>query len=172
MIPLTQPSRRRLRLRPSHNAQIPLGRRQSRRRRPQHLLPGETLSPSSASSASLAPLTANVTSASDWARLVSTAESKFGGLDIVINNAGTSYRNKPTLEVTEEEFERVFSVNVKSVYLSVPACVPALKRRGGGSVVNVASVGVMRPRPGLVWYNASKAAVANVSSFLLSLALG
>lgn len=107
-------------------------------------------------------MTANVTSAEDWEMMVDTAVSKFGGVDAVINNAGTSYKNKPTLDVTQDEFDRVFAVNVKSIYLSVPVTVPALKKRGGGSIVNIASIGAMRPRPGLVWYNASKAAVANV----------
>ncbi|RMZ82785.1 hypothetical protein DV738_g1623, partial [Chaetothyriales sp. CBS 135597] len=104
--------------------------------------------------------------ANDWKATVDLAEAKFGGLDIVVNNAGTSYRNKPTLEVTEEEFAKVFAVNVKSVFLSVPAAVPALRRRGGGSIVNVASIGAIRPRPGLVWYNASKGAVANATKGL------
>jgi NAD(P)-dependent dehydrogenase (short-subunit alcohol dehydrogenase family) len=94
--------------------------------------------------------------------MVETAVSKFGGLDILINNAGTSYRNKPTLEVTEAEFDRVMNVNVKSIFFSIGAVVPELQKRGGGSIVNVASIGAMRPRPGLVWYNASKGAVANV----------
>jgi len=83
-------------------------------------------------------------------------------LDIVVNNAGTSYRNKPTAEVTEAEFDKCFTVNVKSVFLSIPAAVPALEERGGGAIINIASIGAIRPRPGLVWYNASKGAVANV----------
>jgi NAD(P)-dependent dehydrogenase (short-subunit alcohol dehydrogenase family) len=111
----------------------------------------------------IATVTGSVTDASVWKTLVSTAKEKFGGLDIVINNAGTSYRNKPTVEVTEADFDRCFSVNVKSVFLSIPACVPALEERGGGAIINVASIGAIRPRPGLVWYNASKGAVANVS---------
>jgi len=64
--------------------------------------------------------------------------------------------------VTEAEFDRVMAVNVKSIYHSIPVIVPAFKSRGGGSIINIASIGAMRPRPGLVWYNASKAAVANV----------
>lgn len=125
----------------------------------------EKVYPASAStSGHIAAITANVTSSADWAKLVQTAESKFGGVDCVVNNAGTSYKNKPTLEVTDDEFDRVFAVNVKSVYLSVPVAVPALKKRGGGSIINIASIGAMRPRPGLVWYNASKGAVANVRS--------
>jgi len=120
----------------------------------------------SASAAHIAPVTANVTSAEDWAKIIETAVSKFGGLDVLVNNAGTSYKNKPTLDVTEEEFDKVFAVNVKSIYLSVPAAVPALKQRGGGCIINIASIGAMRPRPGLVWYNATKAAVANASKGL------
>lgn len=64
---------------------------------------------------------------------------------------GTSYKNKPTLEVTEAEFDKVMTVNVKSIYWSIPAVVPALKERGGGAIINIASIGAMRPRPGLVW---------------------
>jgi hypothetical protein len=110
----------------------------------------------------VATVTGTVTEADTWTTLVSTAKEKFGGLDIVINNAGTSYRNKPTAEVTEAEFDKCFTVNVKSVFLSIPAAVPALEERGGGAIINIASIGATRPRPGLVWYNASKGAVANV----------
>ena len=110
----------------------------------------------------VATVTGSVTEADTWKTLVSTAKEKFGGLDIVVNNAGTSYRNKPTAEVTEAEFDKCFTVNVKSVFLSIPAAVPALEERGGGAIINIASIGAIRPRPGLVWYNASKGAVANV----------
>jgi 3-oxoacyl-[acyl-carrier protein] reductase len=98
--------------------------------------------------------------------MVDTAVSKFGGLDILVNNAGTSYKNKPTLDVTEAEFDRVMLVNVKSIYHSVGVAVPAMRQRGGGAIINIASIGAMRPRPGLVWYNASKGAVANVRHFM------
>ncbi|KIW66268.1 hypothetical protein PV04_08467 [Phialophora macrospora] len=114
----------------------------------------------------VALVTANVTSSADWQKIVDLAVSKFGGLDILVNNAGTSYKNKPTLEVTEDEYDRVFAVNVKSIFLSVAAAIPALKNRGGGAIINVASIGAMRPRPGLVWYNASKGAVANATKGL------
>ncbi len=83
----------------------------------------------------------------------------FGGIDILVNNAGTSHRNQPMLEVSEDEFDRVFAVNVKSIYNTAKACVPVLRGRGGGVIVNIGSTGGIRPRPGLVWYNASKAAV-------------
>jgi len=114
-------------------------------------------------SPSVVTCTGSVTDASTWKTLVDTARDKFGGLDIVVNNAGASYRNKPTLEVTEADFDTCFNVNVRSVFLSIPACIPALEQRGGGAIINVASIGANRPRPGLVWYNASKGAVANVS---------
>ncbi|KIW12566.1 hypothetical protein PV08_09843 [Exophiala spinifera] len=111
-------------------------------------------------------LTANVTVQADWDKMVQTAVDKFGGVDVLINNAGTSYKNKPTLEVTEQEYDKVMAVNVKSIFLSVGAAVPALKARGGGAIINIASIGAMRPRPGLVWYNASKGAVANATKGL------
>lgn len=106
----------------------------------------------------------DVTKSSDWKSAIETAIQKWGKVDILVNNAGTSYRNKPTLEVTEEDFEKVFDVNVKGVYLGCNAFVPqAIERKEGGVIINIASVGATRPRPGLVWYNASKGAVWNVS---------
>lgn len=117
----------------------------------------------------VALVTADVTVAANWGKMVDTALSKFGGLDILVNNAGTSYKNKPTLDVTEEEFDRVMAVNVKSIFLSVSFAVPLMRNRGGGAIINIASIGAMRPRPGLVWYNASKGAVANVRPLPTSL---
>lgn len=77
--------------------------------------------------------------------------------------------HQPTTEVTEADFDLVMRVNVKSVFLGTQAVIPRLIEQGdGGSIVNIASVGASRPRPGLVWYNASKGAVANVRSFPLS----
>ena len=87
----------------------------------------------------------------------------FGKLDIVVNNAGTTYRNQPMLEVSEAEFDRVFAVNVKSIYLMARAAVPHMRERGGGVILNIGSTAGIRPRPGLAWYNASKAAVNLVS---------
>jgi NAD(P)-dependent dehydrogenase (short-subunit alcohol dehydrogenase family) len=76
--------------------------------------------------------------------------------------AGTTYRNKPTDEVTTAEFDLVFNVNVRSIFMSVQAVIPLMRKQGhGGSIINISSTGSMRPRPGLVWYNASKGAVTN-----------
>lgn len=90
---------------------------------------------------------------------VGRAAEALGGLDILVNNAGTSHRNCPMLEVSKEEFDRVFAVNVKSIFNTAHACIPLMRRRGGGVIVNIGSTAGIRPRPGLTWYNASKGAV-------------
>lgn len=71
---------------------------------------------------------------------------------------------QPTLNVTEDEFDLVMNVNVKSVFLSIGAVVPRMIEGRGGSIINVASVGAIRPRGGLVWYSASKGAALTVSA--------
>jgi 3-oxoacyl-[acyl-carrier protein] reductase len=102
----------------------------------------------------------DVTKSADWARLAREAGPE---LAILVNNAGWTHRNKPYLEVGEEEFDRVYAVNVKSVYLSAMHAVPVFRRRGGGSIVNIASTAGVRPRPGLTVYNSSKGAVILMS---------
>jgi len=84
----------------------------------------------------------------------------FGPPDIVVNNAGTTHRNRPMLEVDEATFDRVFAVNVKSIYHMTQAVVPIMRARHQGSIINIGSTAAIRPRPGLTWYNASKGAVA------------
>jgi len=105
----------------------------------------------------------DVTRSDDWAELVKRAESKFGRLDVVVNNAGWTHRKKPYLEITEAEFDKVYAVNVKSVFLSARHALPTFRRQGGGCIVNIASTAGIRPRPGLVVYNSSKAAVILMS---------
>ena len=95
----------------------------------------------------------------DVSRMVQEALDIWGQLDILVNNAGTTHRNQPMTEVTEEEYERIFAVNVKSVYLSAKHIVPVMKKQGIGVILNVASTAGVRPRPGLVWYNTSKGAM-------------
>lgn len=87
----------------------------------------------------------------------------FGIPDIVVNNAGTTHRNQSMLEVEEHVFDRIFAVNVKSIYHMARAVVPLMKSRKAGVILNVGSVGSIRPRPGLVWYNSSKGAVSVMS---------
>ena len=95
----------------------------------------------------------------DVSRMVQEALDRWRQLDILVNNAGTTHRNQPMTEVTEEEYERIFAVNVKSVYLSAKHIVPVMKKQGFGVILNVASTAGVRPRPGLVWYNTSKGAM-------------
>jgi 3-oxoacyl-[acyl-carrier protein] reductase len=87
----------------------------------------------------------------------------YGTLDIVVNNAGTTHRNRPMLEVEESEFDRIYAVNVKSIFLSARHFVPHFRSAGGGAFVNIASTAAIRPRPGLTWYNGSKGAVVLTS---------
>ena len=95
----------------------------------------------------------------DVSKMVQEALDRWGQLDILVNNAGTTHRNQPMTEVTEEEYERIFAVNVKSVYLGAKHVVPFMKKQGFGVILNVASTAGVRPRPGLVWYNTSKGAM-------------
>jgi 3-oxoacyl-[acyl-carrier protein] reductase len=95
----------------------------------------------------------------DVSKMVQEALDRWGQLDILVNNAGTTHRNQPMTEVTEEEYERIFAVNVKSVYLGARHVVPVMKKQGFGVILNVASTAGVRPRPGLVWYNTSKGAM-------------
>jgi 3-oxoacyl-[acyl-carrier protein] reductase len=102
---------------------------------------------------------ADVTRSADWARLIAEAD----GVNIVVNNAGWTHRRKPYVEVTEAEFDKVYAVNVKSVYLSAIHALPAFRKQGGGCFVNIASTAGLRPRPGLTVYNSSKGAVILLS---------
>ena len=93
------------------------------------------------------------------ARAAKTAIEAFGRVNIVVNNAGTTHRNKSLMEVEAAEFDRIFNVNVKSILLFAQAFVPHMKEKGGGVFINVGSTAALRPRPGLAVYNASKGAV-------------
>jgi 3-oxoacyl-[acyl-carrier protein] reductase len=101
----------------------------------------------------------DVSKAKSVERAFARAIQKFGKLDILVNNAGISHRNQPMLNVAEAEFDRVFAVNVKSIYLGAQAVVPHFRTNGGGVIINIGSTAGIRPRPGLTWYNASKGAV-------------
>jgi len=97
------------------------------------------------------------------ASLVEGTAARFGRIDIVVNNAGTTHRNRPMLEVDEATFDRIFAVNVKAIYHMARAVVPQFRAQGGGVMINTASTAGLRPRPGLVWYNASKGAVISLT---------
>src|SRR6185312_14848509 len=106
---------------------------------------------------------ADVSKKKDVDAMVAEAVKAFGGLDIMVNNAGYTHKNQPMLNVTEEEFDRIFDVNVKSIYLAAVACVPEMEKRGGGVIINTASTAGLRPRPGLTWYNGSKGAAVTLT---------
>src|SRR5947208_16648726 len=80
----------------------------------------------------------------------------FGALDILVNNAGATHVNKPLLEIGEAEYDRIFAVNVKGVFFACQAAVPALRKRGGGVIIDIGSTAGLRPRPVLSAYNATK----------------
>jgi 3-oxoacyl-[acyl-carrier protein] reductase len=108
-------------------------------------------------------VTADVSDGDQVRAMIDTTVDAFGGLDILVNNAGYTHRNKPMAEVTDEDFDRIFAVNVKSVFLACRHAVPLIAKRGGGSIINTASTAALRPRPGLTWYNASKGAVVTAT---------
>jgi 3-oxoacyl-[acyl-carrier protein] reductase len=113
----------------------------------------------------------DVSSRSDIEALVEACTGQFGVPDIVINNAGMTHENQPMLNVDEQTFDRMFGVNVKSIYHMAHAVVPLMRKRKKGVILNVGSTAGIRPRPGLTWYNASKGAV-NLLSKSMAVELG
>jgi 3-oxoacyl-[acyl-carrier protein] reductase len=98
----------------------------------------------------------DVADAASVEAMADAARAAFGQVDILVNNAGITHLPKPMEEVSEDEFDRVFAVNAKSVYLTARAFVPGMKAAGTGAILNVASTAGLSPRPNLNWYNASK----------------
>ncbi|MDP2164500.1 MAG: SDR family oxidoreductase [Hydrogenophaga sp.] len=109
---------------------------------------------------------ADVTQSDEVRALVSAAVQRHGKLDVMVNNAGWTHRNRPALEVSEDEFDKCYAVNVKSIYLATIHATPVFRAHGGGSFINIASTAGVRPRPGLTWYNGSKGAVITTSKSL------
>ena len=95
--------------------------------------------------------------------MVETAKDQMGGIDILVNNAGTTHLPAQMEEITETDFDKVFAVNCKSVYLTAKYAVPLFKAQGGGVILNVASTAGVSPRPRLNWYNASKGWMNNAT---------
>ncbi len=106
---------------------------------------------------------ADVAVSDDVRALAQRTKANFGSVDIVVNNAGIAQRNAPMLETTETQFDRIFAVNVKSIYLSAQQFLPIFREQESGVFLNVASTAAVRPRPGLTWYNASKGAVVTMT---------
>ncbi len=102
------------------------------------------------------PFRVDVSNGTSVTDMVQAAMTAFGTVDILVNNAGVTHLPAAMEEVSEEDFDRVFAVNCKSVYLTARALVPHLKAAGKGAILNVASTAGVSPRPRLNWYNASK----------------
>ena len=113
----------------------------------------------------------DVSRRADIDALVKRTLDRFGGLDIVVNNAGWTHRNGPLLDVDEATFDKVYAINVKSIFHMTHAVVPLLRKQKRGVILNIGSTAGMRPRPGLTWYNSSKGAV-NLMSKSLAVELG
>ncbi len=105
----------------------------------------------------------DVASADSVAEIVAKTLDRFGRIDVLINNAGFTHTNQSLLTVSEADFDKVFDVNVKSIYHFARAVVPVMRKQGGGSIINVGSIGAIRPRAGLGWYCASKGAVITLT---------
>jgi 3-oxoacyl-[acyl-carrier protein] reductase len=104
-------------------------------------------------------LRCDVTRKEEVVGVVEETVAALGALDILVNNAGATHINKPMLEIDEDEFDRVYAVNVKGVFFGCQAVVPLFRLRGGGVIINIGSTAGLRPRPGLSAYNATKGAV-------------
>lgn len=108
----------------------------------------------------------DVTDGEAVARLVAFAAGTFGALDIMVNNAGVAQKFRPADTTEEAEFDRLYDVNTKSIYWCARHAIPLMVQRGGGVVVNTASVSAVRPRPGNTWYAGSKAAAVVITRAL------
>jgi len=101
-------------------------------------------------------LRVDVSDAADVTALVEQTLELTGRLDILVNNAGVGHTPQPMEDLSEEEFDRIFAVNARAIYLLAREVVPVMKSAGGGAILNIASTGGVSPRPNLTWYNASK----------------
>jgi len=102
------------------------------------------------------PCSVDVSNGDSVAAMAEQAAAHFGNVDILVNNAGVTHLPAELESVSESDFDHVLAVNAKSVYLTAKYIVPAMRERGAGCVLNVASTAGVSPRPRLSWYNASK----------------
>ena len=105
----------------------------------------------------------DVSKAAEAENLIKTTMVKLGKIDIVFNNAGTPMQNMPFEQLDESIWDRIYTVNVKGVFLVMKYAIPVLKKAGGGSIINLASMGGVRPMPGTHAYASSKAAVIHLT---------
>jgi 3-oxoacyl-[acyl-carrier protein] reductase len=106
---------------------------------------------------------ADVTDDAEVGAMVEATVSRFGRLDVLVNNAGISHRNMPMLDIDAAMVDRMFAVNVKAIWIAACHAIPHFRKAGGGSIINNASTAGLRPRPGLSMYNASKGAAITLT---------
>ena len=107
--------------------------------------------------------TVNVADGASVAAMTAQACDVWGHIDILVNNAGITHLPAPMETISDDEFDRVFAVNCKSVYLTARNIVPLMKARGAGNILNIASTAGVSPRPNLNWYNATKGWMNNAT---------
>jgi 3-oxoacyl-[acyl-carrier protein] reductase len=98
----------------------------------------------------------DVSNSKSMAELATFAFNEFGNIDIIVNNAGVTHLPAPMEDISEDEFDRVLNVNIRSIYLAAKYFVPHMKNNKSGVILNIASTAGISPRPNLNWYNASK----------------
>lgn len=119
-----------------------------------------------AEGASVLAVVADVSQEDQVRRLVDSAHGKFGALDVLVNNAGYSHLSRVLWKIPVEEFDAVFAVNVRGVFLGCKHAIPRMIDQGGGVIVNIASIGAIAPRPGVTPYNGTKGAVLTMTKGL------
>src|SRR5512134_1372741 len=105
----------------------------------------------------------DIADGASFAAMVQSAVAHAGGFDIIVNNAALTQKPARVARIAEQDLDRLLAVNVKSFYHMAVHALPVLRQRGGGVVINIASVTAMRPRPGMAWYQATKAAVVSLT---------
>ena len=108
----------------------------------------------------------DVSLASDVENLITAAKDKFGKIDIIFNNAGIPQQTTPIEQLDEATWDRIYAVNVKSIFLTSKSVAPIMKKAGGGVIINMASISGVRPRPGNLAYASAKAAVIHLTKAL------
>lgn len=112
------------------------------------------------------PVAAHTGDAAAVAALVEQAVAAYGGIDILFNNAATNPHFGPIMTAEESHWDKTFDVNVKGYFRMARACLPSMQARGGGKIINVASVAGRRPQPGMGIYGVTKAAVLMLTEVL------